>query len=58
MRKRSRRHGFAINEFNVNERLEPGKTVIVEFVADKTGTFSFLLFDILRHWPQWNEGSW
>jgi len=34
-------HGFAINEFNVNERLEPGKTVIVEFVADKTGTFSF-----------------
>ncbi len=34
-------HGFAINEFNVNEQLEPGKTVNVEFVADKTGTFSF-----------------
>ncbi len=34
-------HGFALPEFGVNERLEPGKVVEVEFVADKTGTFSF-----------------
>ena len=27
--------------FNVSEMLEPGKTVSVEFVADKQGTFSF-----------------
>lgn len=34
-------HGLAINEFNVNVRLPVGETKIVEFVADKTGTFSF-----------------
>lgn len=34
-------HGFAIPEFGVNERLTPGKTVEVEFVADKAGTFPF-----------------
>lgn len=34
-------HGIAIDEFNVNKRIEPGKTVDVEFVADKTGTFIF-----------------
>lgn len=34
-------HGFAINEFGVNEQLQPGKTVNVEFVADKSGTFTF-----------------
>ena len=34
-------HGFAINEFGVNEQLEPGKTVNVEFVAGKSGTFAF-----------------
>lgn len=34
-------HGFAIPDFNVSERLEPGKTVNLEFVADKSGTFTF-----------------
>ena len=34
-------HGFAIFEFGVNERLEPGKTTIVEFVADKKGEYVF-----------------
>ncbi len=34
-------HGFSLPEFNVNENLEPGRTVTVEFVADKKGTFSF-----------------
>lgn len=34
-------HGFTINEFGINEVLEPGKDVHVEFIADKTGTFSF-----------------
>ena len=34
-------HGFAISDFNVNSRLEPGKETVVEFVADKTGTFTF-----------------
>lgn len=34
-------HGFAINEFDVNEQLQPGKIVNVEFVADKAGTFTF-----------------
>ncbi|MEK6826779.1 MAG: cytochrome c oxidase subunit II, partial [Nanoarchaeota archaeon] len=34
-------HGFAIPEFGVNSRLESGRTTTVEFVADKTGTFTF-----------------
>lgn len=34
-------HGISIPEFGVNERLKSGKTVKVEFVADKTGTFTF-----------------
>lgn len=34
-------HGFTLSEFNVRENLEPGKTVSVEFVADKSGSFTF-----------------
>ena len=34
-------HGFALPEFGVNEQLLPQKTVEVQFVADKKGTFSF-----------------
>lgn len=34
-------HGFALSAFNVNQNLEPGQEVTVEFVADKTGSFSF-----------------
>lgn len=34
-------HGFALPDFGVNERLSPGQTVEVEFVADKAGTFTF-----------------
>ncbi|NOZ81340.1 MAG: hypothetical protein GXP63_06745 [DPANN group archaeon] len=34
-------HGFNLPAFGINENLEPGKTVTVEFVADKTGTFPF-----------------
>lgn len=34
-------HGFNLPEFGVNENLAPGKTADVEFVADKTGTFTF-----------------
>ena len=34
-------HGFAISQFGINRYLTPGKTQEVEFVADKTGTFSF-----------------
>ena len=34
-------HGFGLSAFGINERLNPGETVNIEFVADKTGTFSF-----------------
>ncbi len=34
-------HGFSLPEFAVNEVLKPGKEATVEFVADKTGRFSF-----------------
>jgi len=34
-------HGFALPDFGVSQRLEPGKTQIVEFTADKKGTYTF-----------------
>ena len=34
-------HGFALPDFGVNERLSPGQTVEIEFVADKAGKFTF-----------------
>lgn len=34
-------HGFTISEFGINVQLTPGKTEIIEFIADKTGTFRF-----------------
>ena len=34
-------HGFALPQFNVDERLIEGKETIIEFTADKEGTFDF-----------------
>ena len=34
-------HGFSILEYGINERLDPGKEVKIEFTADKRGTFTF-----------------
>jgi len=34
-------HGFTIPEYGINERIEPGQTVKIEFKADKKGTFEF-----------------
>ena len=34
-------HGFNLPDFGVNEMLEPGNPIKVEFVADKQGTFTF-----------------
>jgi len=34
-------HGFSLLDFNINENLEPGKEIIVEFIADKKGEFTF-----------------
>ena len=34
-------HSFILSAFGVNEKLEPGKEIKIEFVADKTGEFSF-----------------
>ena len=33
-------HGFAILEYGINERLNPGEHVTIEFTADKEGTFT------------------
>jgi len=35
-------HGFGLPDFGINENLEPGKEVIVKFLADKKGEFSFI----------------
>ena len=34
-------HGFDLPAFNINENLEPGQDTMVQFVADKAGTFRF-----------------
>jgi cytochrome c oxidase subunit 2 len=34
-------HGFRLDEFHINKKIERGKTVTVEFTADKAGTFPF-----------------
>ena len=34
-------HGFDLPDFNVNSRLDAGKTTTVEFIVDKKGTFNF-----------------
>ena len=34
-------HGFILTAFHINEQLPPGKTVEVNFVADKKGIFDF-----------------
>lgn len=34
-------HGFTIDEYGIDENLPSGQEVIVEFVADKAGTFDF-----------------
>ena len=33
-------HGIAIKEYGINERLDVGKPVTIEFTADKEGTFT------------------
>ena len=34
-------HGFKLDDFNINQKISKGTTVIVEFTADKAGTFQF-----------------
>jgi len=34
-------HSFALPDFNIDQRLEAGEKVVVEFLADKKGTFDF-----------------
>ena len=34
-------HGFRLDEFHINKKIEKGKTVMVEFIAGKAGTFPF-----------------
>jgi len=34
-------HSFMIKDYNLNIKLEPNKTQVIEFIADKTGTFQF-----------------
>src|ERR1700739_844603 len=34
-------HGFKLDDFKVNQKVLKGTTVVVEFTADKAGTFQF-----------------
>ena len=34
-------HGFKLDDFNINQKIPKGTTVVVEFTAAKAGTFQF-----------------
>ena len=34
-------HGFKLDGFNSNQKIPKGTTIVVEFTADKAGTFQF-----------------
>ena len=34
-------HGFKLDDFDINQKIPKGTTVVVEFTADKVGTFQF-----------------
>ncbi len=34
-------HGFSLPDFDINEQIPSGKTVSIEFIADKSGEFTF-----------------
>ncbi len=34
-------HGFKLDDFKIDQKIKKGTTVVVEFTADKTGTFQF-----------------
>src|ERR1700747_3555134 len=34
-------HGFKLDEVDINQKIPKGTTVVVEFTADKAGTFQF-----------------
>lgn len=34
-------HGFALPNFQIRERIEPGQTTTIEFIADQAGKFDF-----------------
>jgi heme/copper-type cytochrome/quinol oxidase subunit 2 len=34
-------HGFKLDEFDINQQIPKGTTIVVEFTADKAGTFQF-----------------
>ena len=34
-------HGFKLDDFNIDQKIPKGTTVVVEFTADKVGTFQF-----------------
>jgi cytochrome c oxidase subunit 2 len=34
-------HGFRLDEFDINQKIPKGTTVVVEFTADNAGTFQF-----------------
>jgi nitrosocyanin len=36
---KDKQHGFSIDEFNVKETIDQGRTTTVKFKADKAGTF-------------------
>lgn len=35
------KHSFALPDFNINEDINPGKTTVIEFLADKKRTYDF-----------------
>ncbi len=50
-------HGFGLSAFNIDKDLPPGKTVRIEFVADKKGEFTFKCTHFCGWGHFWMDGK-
>jgi cytochrome c oxidase subunit 2 len=50
-------HGFKLDDFNINKKIPQGTTVIVEFTADKAGTFQFRCSSVCGLGPRGMKGT-
>lgn len=46
-------HGFALPGFQIRERIEPGQTTLIEFIADQAGEFDF--FSHIYSGPEYRQ---
>ncbi len=51
-----RDHGFKLEAFNIDRKLQKDEPTTIEFIVDKAGTFPFPMLELLRAGARKNEG--